>query len=258
MFIRTYNTAESMLESNGDWLEQHEAMNNMLLGFLLQQQSRGNAAPSGEAQPIYYAVRKATGPLIAAAIRPDRMLIVSSSSEGEPEHAGIRLLAHFIHHFAYRLSGFSGPRKLIAAFAETWGELSRESVHLEFEQGVYELRQVNPVSLSNQGCLRLADRQDLRLVADWMMHSSRKRLAPRSPLRKRWKVRLHRSRRHRCTCGWQARRRYPWRGRFGRRGGAAPSPTFIRLGSTNVAVSGRLASRRLASNCLIAGIHCAV
>jgi predicted GNAT family acetyltransferase len=137
------------------FLVKRESENNLLLGLI-------PLALNYSSSPYMVCV-EAEGEVVAVALRtPPRGLILSMVDETAP----LELIAQDVYALFGSVPNVSGPKSIVAAFANYWQLCSGQTYQLDMAMGNYSLEQVRPVAnVSGEG--RLATEQDRDLLAEW-------------------------------------------------------------------------------------------
>ena len=157
-----YQDAESFLARTRAALERQEAANGLMLGLALRLVHTPNAF--GSRLP-YYATVQSEARLEAAALMtpPYKLQILT---EGDPEQAGLELLAEALLRGEWPVPGVMARQAAAEAFAGIWHDKTGVSCRMGMRQRIYELRQVVPPDYP-PGELRPAEMEDLELAQQW-------------------------------------------------------------------------------------------
>jgi predicted GNAT family acetyltransferase len=162
MYLNNYATAGDFLNRAQVWLEQNEALNNLMLGVALRVR---DVAAYGQHPPYFAAVQEGERLVAAAIMTPPYNLIVASD---QPDcAAAFRLVAGDLHASHWPLPGVNGPTTLSRTFAEVWATISGQRYAIRMHQRIFELRTVIAPH-SPPGAMRMAQEEDLELLAHWV------------------------------------------------------------------------------------------
>ena len=156
MKVVRHKTAAEFLSKAGDWLEQAEAENNLILGI-----AAFFASYSGQVKVEPYLLTAQVDDMIVAAalMTPPRRLLITRI----PDPA-VALLAHSL--LAASVPGVLGPRECARLFAENWIGITGSSSRLKMSQRIYACESVI-VPISCRGDLRTATPDDESLLVEW-------------------------------------------------------------------------------------------
>ena len=158
MKVVRHKTAAEFLAEAGDWLEQAEAENNLILGM-----AAFFASYSGQVKvEPYFLTAQDDDMVIAAALMtpPHRLLITRM-----PHPAVTLLTDHLLAELA-SVPGVLGPRGCARLFAEHWVGRTGSSSRLKMRERIYACESVN-LPISSRGDLRTATRDDEPLLIEW-------------------------------------------------------------------------------------------
>lgn len=156
--LNQFTDPAEFLRRAGDFLERHEAENNLLLeisSWLASHPDRIDQTP-------YFVTVEENGRIQAAAMMtPPHNLVLT---ESEPE----TIAAIVEHAFANGLvlPGVNGPSKTSKTFALLWSKRTGHAFHLHRSLRIYELTRVKLARPVN-GKLRLASESDLEILVHW-------------------------------------------------------------------------------------------
>jgi predicted GNAT family acetyltransferase len=153
-----HKTAAEFLAKAGDWLEQAEAENNLILGI-----AAFFASCSGQVQAEpYFLTAQDDDMVVAAALMtpPHRLLITRM-----PDPAVTLLAEHLLAERA-SVPGVLGPRECARLFAENWVGRTGSSSRLKMRERIYACESIiSP--MSSRGHLRTATLDDEPLLFEW-------------------------------------------------------------------------------------------
>jgi len=142
-----YDDVRSYIEDHEDSLLQEESMNNLILGRL------GRLAKRPEPTSRLLALIQ-NGSSVGHAIQtsPDDALLLSRMAESAVDS----LIEHLIAE-GKPLSQVHGPHETCRFFSDRWSTHSGRVAQVRMEQGVYELRAVNPIDPEGGGLVVATD-----------------------------------------------------------------------------------------------------
>jgi predicted GNAT family acetyltransferase len=141
-------------------LEVHEAENGLLIGMILWAASP-NSPPSAKE---FMLEAKKNGIPCSAALCNEHNLIISRGEAPVWEGVAQRLRSSVVNP-----PGVVGPAKEAELMAQAWAKARGCTATLKMDQGLYELRQVQPPKNPAPGCAREATAADQQWVADCLM-----------------------------------------------------------------------------------------
>jgi uncharacterized protein len=152
--------AGAFLARAGEFLVAREAEHNLILGIAAQVRSM----PGHFAEPPSFdVVTDASERVVAAAMRTPPFNLVLSEVD---DPAAIDLLVE--HMSAERLPGVSGPREVVARFADRWSALTGRRTRVDLSERIFRLDRLVPPERPASGSWRLAEPRDRELVAAWL------------------------------------------------------------------------------------------
>jgi predicted GNAT family acetyltransferase len=157
-----YSDPESFRDAADPFLLGSEAENNLMVGIVqsLCKQGKTTFSNSGQ-EPVLCAVKDGDKVRALAVMTPPYNLVLS---EGQSE--AIVMMAENLSASGYSLPGFLGPGYAASEFREAWGSVTGQKAELHRSMGVYELREVNPITGVSGHC-ELAVMDELNLVTEW-------------------------------------------------------------------------------------------
>ncbi len=159
MELRRFNNIKEFWHNAQDYLLQHEAEHNLLLGIshtLLHY-------PERYPEPPYLAIAKTNGKILAAAIRtPPYKLVLSKAQDLN----ALTLIAQDLQDYPQQLSGVSGLVAEVETFLQLWQTLTGQSYRRVMEMRIHQLTQVEPVAIAS-GYLKPATEDDRPLLLEW-------------------------------------------------------------------------------------------
>lgn len=158
MQLHRFESIDIFWDRTQDYLLQHEAENNVLLGIvniLLHN-------PERYPDPAYLAMVESEGNVIATAIRtPPRKLLLSKASNLE----SLTLVAHDLQRES--LPGVMGLVLEVETFLQAWQRLTGQSYRLLMEMKIHQLTAVQTLIPVN-GHLRTIAERDRALLLQWL------------------------------------------------------------------------------------------
>ncbi len=154
--IQTYPNANIFLEDCQTFLEEQEAINNLILGLSLQM-TQGADAESAR----FYAILNDQKGLVGCAIQTsaDRNILIASKEEDF--ESLLEAMANMIEAENIRFPGVLGPKKLAHCLAEVCAQhYGLVAPKLVFDQGVYRLDALILLPKIASGRFRFAQKTD--------------------------------------------------------------------------------------------------
>ena len=159
MQLRRFNNIKEFWHQAQDYLLEHEAEHNLLLGIshtLLHY-------PERYPDPPYLAIAETNGKILAAAIRtPPYKLLLSKAQD----LSALTLIAQDLQDYPQQVDGVSGLVLEVETFLQAWQTLTGQSYRRIVEMRIHQLTKVEPVATVN-GNLRLATESDRPLLLEW-------------------------------------------------------------------------------------------
>lgn len=159
MQLRRFDNVQEFWHHAQDYLLQHQAEHNLLLGIshaLLHY-------PERYPEPPYLAIAETNGKILAAAIRtPPNKLVLSKAGNLN----ALGAIAQDLQNYPEQLPGVSGLVAEVSAFLQAWRSLTGQSYRLLREMRIHSLTQVKPVATAS-GYLRPATGGDRPLLLEW-------------------------------------------------------------------------------------------
>jgi predicted GNAT family acetyltransferase len=159
MQLRRFNNIREFWHQAQDYLLEHEAEHNLLLGIshtLLHY-------PDRYPDPPYLAIAETKGKILAVAIRtPPYKLILSKAQDLN----ALSLIAQDLQDYPQQLPGVSGLVTEVETFLQAWQTLTGKFYRRVMEMRIHQLTQVEPVATVS-GDLRLATQSDRPLLLEW-------------------------------------------------------------------------------------------
>ena len=174
MQLMTYTAATGFLRDVQAYLEQREAVTDLMLGLASRLAEEPLAYGS---RPYFAAVADEQGPILAALMTPPHNLILYSEQENTP--GSLELLAQDLIVGRWTVAGVLGPVRLAEAFAGLWARLTGTARRPGMGQRIYKLTEVIRPRYT-PGSLRSATEDDTGLVVRWM-EAFQQEAAPNSP-----------------------------------------------------------------------------
>lgn len=157
MKLTQHDNVAVFLEETLRYLEQSEALNNLMLGICNRIKNTADYY-----KDFYLGTVKQGEKLVLAAVMtiPDKLVVYSNMQECDE---AINLLLEDLHSKNIEMSGVVGPKELSKKVCDIWKKHSGCDIKLEMNMRVYEIREVNK-NMIGKGILRLANKKDLDFV----------------------------------------------------------------------------------------------
>jgi hypothetical protein len=159
--VQRLETATELRDAAETFLMRNEAHHNLILGLI--ERLAGNPR-FYDSQP-YFAVARAAGETVAAAVMTPPHPLVLSLSDDEAAIAG---LARDALAFLPLTAGVNSPLPGARRFAAEWQRLSGERTDLILAERCYKLERLRPPE-DVPGQARRATEGDLRLLTEWQI-----------------------------------------------------------------------------------------
>lgn len=159
MEFRRHQSIDSFLGETLGYLEQDEAVNNLMLGIALRLQEE----PSLFSQVELITIHKGGALALAGLMTVPANLILYHV--GTVDEQVLHCLAAGLIEQGTALPGVVGPKELVAKFAHIWSDYAGCSVKPGMKMRVYELRQVN-LDVVGPGRLRPAEDRDFPFLTE--------------------------------------------------------------------------------------------
>ena len=159
MQLRRFDNIKEFWHHAQDYLLQHQAEHNLLLGIshaLLHY-------PDHYPNPPYLAIAEINGEILAAAIRTSPYKLVLSKAR---DLNALWAIAQDLHSLPEPLPGVSGLVAEVSAFLQAWQTLTGQSYQQVMKMKIHSLTQVKPV-VTASGYLRPATQGDRPLLLEW-------------------------------------------------------------------------------------------
>jgi len=162
------SNAAQFLKEAGELLYQNEPSNSLLLGL-----GEGvlAAATPPKNPPLLLRVVEDGHTRTAALQTPPNNLVLTFANE-----ADLRLLAEYVLNKRISFPGVVGPAFEAETFAKIWAQLSGCVATLGMAQKIYKIEKVILPSVAGE--LRLAQSNNLELIAQWCFEFARESLPP--------------------------------------------------------------------------------
>jgi predicted GNAT family acetyltransferase len=160
MKLRRFDNIQEFRDTAQDYLLQHQAEHNLLLGIchtLLHHPDQYPALP-------YLAIVETNHQILATAIRTAPYKLVLSKAL---DLQALKLIAQDFQNYPEQLPGVSGLVTEVEAFLQTWQTLTGQSSKRVMEMRIHQLTQVEPVVAPTRGYLRPATAGDRALLLEW-------------------------------------------------------------------------------------------
>jgi predicted GNAT family acetyltransferase len=161
--VRRFQDATEFYRHVEPFLLVHEAEHNLLFGIM-------NAIMTTNSYqlPPYLACVQQADEVVAVAMRtPPYNLLLSNMADPSI----LQWIAQDVQTVFGELRGVLGTKALSKSFADIWEGLSGQKYHLNFQQRIYRLEQVNPVS-GVTGEYRKPTEDNRELLVQWIMDFS--------------------------------------------------------------------------------------
>ncbi len=163
MDVIRHDSVEAFLARAQGFLEQDEATNGIVLGNCLRMKRFPERT---ETPPLLVTVEEGEATRLTAMMTPPYKL-VHAAPKGAPM-AALESLAHALHGWEVSVPGVMAADRLAASFAKRWTDATgRAASSAGMHQRLYQLTSVKELP-SVAGHLRVATRDDVDLLADWM------------------------------------------------------------------------------------------
>ena len=159
MQLTWHSDIHSFLDQTLAYLENDEAINNLMLGIALRLQKDPAYCSAVE----FVTLSDERGLVLAGLMTVPEKLVLYSPAGVCSE--AITQLATSLLEKNIQIPGVVGPKKLSEKFATAWAERTNCAVDLDMHMRVYELREVNQ-SLIGEGHLRSIGEQDLEFLIE--------------------------------------------------------------------------------------------
>ncbi len=159
MQLCKFDTIQAFWHNAQDYLLQHEAEHNLLLGISHTLLNYPDRYP----EPPYLAIAQANGKIQAVAIRtPPYKLLLSKALDFN----ALALIAKDLQNYPGQLPGVNGLVAEVETFLQAWQTLTGQSFRQVMEMKTHLLTQVESVATAS-GSLRLATESDRPLLIEW-------------------------------------------------------------------------------------------
>jgi RimJ/RimL family protein N-acetyltransferase len=162
MKVTRFSNATEFLDTALTYLEKDEVVNSLMLGLAFR---LSQSAPRRRNRP-FLAVVEDGGELVGAALMtpPRKMVLYSQLAECQPVVAALN---GALAGGRWTVPAVLGPANVADAWAEMWRVGNGRSPKPGMMQRIFELRQVQPLTLP-PGKLRPAAADDFERVVDWI------------------------------------------------------------------------------------------
>ena len=162
MKVTKFNSANEFLNTALAYLEKQEAMNGLMLGLAFR---LSQSAPRRRNRP-FLAVVEDGGQLVGAAVMtpPRKLILYSHLAECQPV---VQALWQSLQGSRWTVPGVLGSANVADVWAKMWRGVNGRSSQPGMKQRVFELRQVQPLTLP-LGTLCLASADDFERVVNWV------------------------------------------------------------------------------------------
>jgi uncharacterized protein len=162
MEVIRFNNPDLFIDKVAPYLEAQESLNGLMLGLAFR---LARSAPRRRNRP-FLALVEADGVLLATAVMtpPRKLILYSHLANCQP---ALQALWADLQNSRWTVPGVLGPANVSDTWAAIWQQENGEFARYSMRQRVYELRQVNQLSMVS-GQLRLADADDFEQVVGWI------------------------------------------------------------------------------------------
>lgn len=157
--LRRFDQIQPFWDQAQDYLLQHQAEHNLLLGILHSLLHYPERYP----EPAYLAIVEAQTNILAVAVRTPPYKLVLSQVQ---DLAALQLIAQDLYEQKQVLPGASGLVAAVEAFLQRWQPLTGQAYQLAMEMRIHQLTAVQPI-VPTQGFLRTATASDRPLLLNW-------------------------------------------------------------------------------------------
>ena len=165
-----YHSAAEILPRVRDLLEREEAAANLPLGLLLRMAGQPEREQEAERQPFYALIEDAGQPVLLTMQTPPHNVILFGAKEetSERREAASEVGVFFLLREGLAVPGVIGPRDVATGFAGAWSRQTGGPWHVQMEQMIYRLDEVDEVALS-PGSMIAAREEHLDLLTGWIV-----------------------------------------------------------------------------------------
>ncbi|KEZ53251.1 GNAT family N-acetyltransferase [Metabacillus indicus] len=161
MMLKEYKDRRTYIEKSEPLLMKQEAENNLALGLL------SVFKKTVPASDVYTALMETEGaPAAALLMTPPHNLILTYNNELISETLIAEMVRQLIS-TGVSVPGAVGERYWTERFAKEWAEQAGNRADIVMEQKIYQLHEVQPVSVS-EGTFQKAKLEHLPLLTEWM------------------------------------------------------------------------------------------
>ncbi|MGP1907824.1 GNAT family N-acetyltransferase [Metabacillus sp. JX24] len=161
MMLKEYKDRRTYIEKSEPLLMKQEAENNLALGLL------SVFKKTVPASDVYTALMETEGaPAAALLMTPPHNLILTYNNELISETLIAEMVRQLIS-AGVSVPGAVGERYWTERFAKEWAEQAGNRADIVMEQKIYQLHEVQPVSVS-EGTFQKAKLEHLPLLTEWM------------------------------------------------------------------------------------------
>lgn len=165
MRVQRFDSVQLYIKKVEPFLERNEAANNLILGLLYllhQKELKGEDI----SDTFLGAVDDSEGNLVLVVFMNRINLLVYG--EGTEVDSAIEFAVSYLSESGMSVPGVVGPTPIAASFATKWASNNNSTPIVKMNQMIYRLDRVNPIGYA-PGKLRLAESNDLELIADWIL-----------------------------------------------------------------------------------------
>jgi len=158
--IASYASAASFLERCESFLSAEAAKNSLMLGV-----AYGAKDPQAPACPLLFSVQ-VEDKVVACAMQSDadKPVILAFTSEGNTDAVAKAMVTAL----PSRLPGMVGPLPGVRTLVEAWCKQHGQRVTTRFEQGIFELTNINYAGFQEIGILEPASEHHYVLICEWI------------------------------------------------------------------------------------------
>ena len=167
MKLTQYTDPKTFLQKVLPFLEENEALNNLMLGLAFSLNKPKAEARYDADEALMVLVENQEDKVVLAALQtPPHNLIVSGKSEFLKN--GIDILVNYLQDQKMNFPGVIGEKQAAAHFAEKWTELHSLNQEIFMDMGVFQLDKVAELPAA-KGNIRPMKVTDEDLVVEWTM-----------------------------------------------------------------------------------------
>lgn len=176
MRIIHYSDIESFFVDNLAFLEEEEAVNNLLIGIPKAIAS----ASSAPANINLYSVKDDEDKTLFALVQTPPHNYLIYAKEGLPPSVFQQIIPK-LKAENIQASGVIGPEDIALAFAKEWQAITGQTWKIGLLQLIYQLDELKTIHIS-EGKLRLAQESDMDTLIQWWMGFAREAMNDQDPI----------------------------------------------------------------------------